>query len=132
VWAAAAPLALLALARASLLVVTVNGPSMQPGLPPGSRVLVLRGSWWVRTGRVVVLRPVASQRRAKEYLLVKRVAARAGETVPESVRPAVGTERVPAGKLVVLGDSPAASADSRQWGFAAVRDVIGVLAVRLR
>ena len=118
-------------ARRLLLVVTVNGSSMEPALRPGSRVLVVRGARWVHRGRVVVLRPVASQRREQPYLLVKRVAAVPGEAVPTSVRPVAGADQVPAGKLVVLGDAPAHSADSRHWGFAEVADVVGVMAVRL-
>lgn len=131
---ALATAAVLVAARRMLVVVTVRGPSMEPALRSGSRVLVLRVRR-LSTGRIIVLRPVASQRVEDENLLiVKRVAALAGDPVPASVLAAVGGrpgDLVPAGRLVVLGDAPAASADSRNWGFATVADVVGVMAGRL-
>jgi signal peptidase I len=114
-------------ARRLLIVVTVDGPSMEPTLRSGARLLVLRGRR-LRTGRIVVLRP------RDGLLIVKRVAALAGDPVPESVLPAVGGQPgdlVPSGRLVVLGDAPAVSADSRNRGFAAAADVVGVMAGRL-
>jgi hypothetical protein len=63
-------------------------------------------------------------------LIVKRVAALPGDDVPRSVRDAVTEATVPAGRLVLLGDSRA-SADSRAWGFAAVEDVLGVVVAEL-
>jgi signal peptidase I len=126
---AAAVLALGLAARRLLVVVTVAGPSMEPTLRSGSRLLVLRVRR-LRTGRIVVLR----QRNLGELLLVKRIAALAGEQVPDSVLPVLGGrpgDLVPPGFLVVLGDAPALSADSRHWGLAAAEDVVGVLAGRL-
>jgi signal peptidase I len=124
---------LLGVARRLLLVVTVNGPSMEPALAPGDRMLVIRGGQFVRVGRVVVLRPVDSQRGERPYLQVKRVAAVSGDPVPESVRGVVNAvpgDLVPHGKLVVLGDAPSSSADSRHWGFTTVDNVVGVMATR--
>ena len=125
---------LLVAARRLMLVVTVNGPSMEPALASGDRVLVIRGGQFVRVGRVVVLRPVDSQRGERPYLQVKRVAAVSGDPVPESVRGAVDADPgdlVPHGKLVVLGDAASSSADSRHWGFTTVDHVVGVMAARL-
>jgi signal peptidase I len=123
--------------RRLLLIVTVAGRSMEPTLTPGARILVLRRSGpRVRSGEIVVLRrsdvghPV---RGPIDPLVVKRVAAVAGEPVPASVQAAVGArdgDVVPVGKLVVLGDGPI-SADSRDWGFSSVENVVGVLAARL-
>ncbi|WP_433045864.1 S26 family signal peptidase [Dactylosporangium sp. CS-033363] len=135
-WAAAAVVVVagaLVAARRQLLVVTVAGPSMEPTLPSGSRLLVLR-TRRLRTGRIVVLHPVAGQRDLGGDLIVKRVAALAGDPVPDSVLAVVGGhagDLVPAGRVVVIGDHPWASADSRHWGFAAVTDVVGVMAGRL-
>ncbi|MGI5237915.1 S26 family signal peptidase [Dactylosporangium sp. CA-139066] len=120
-------------ARRLLVVVTVFGPSMEPTLRPGSRLLVLRIRR-LRVGRIVVLHPVAGQKVPGGDLLVKRVAALPGDPVPASVLAAVGGrpgDRVPERRVVVLGDAPAASADSRNWGFAAVTDIVGVMAGRL-
>lgn len=57
--------------------------------------------------------------------VIKRVAAIAGDVVPASVRPATGgTELMPAGMLVLLGDG-IRSGDSRQWGFIRADQVLG-------
>jgi signal peptidase I len=135
-WIALIPAVVLALALAArrlLVVVTVDGPSMEPTLRSGSRLLVLRVRR-LRPGRIVVLRNAAGQALLGDRLIVKRVAAVAGEQIPDSVLPVLGGrpgDLVPPGRLVVLGDSPALSADSRHWGFAAANDVVGVLAGRL-
>ncbi|MGH9155251.1 MAG: nickel-type superoxide dismutase maturation protease [Acidimicrobiales bacterium] len=73
--------------------VEVTGDSMGPALVAGDRLLVVRGSR-ARPGQVVT---VADPRRP-ERLLVKRVASRS------------------AAGVVVSGDNPAASTDSRQFG----------------
>jgi signal peptidase I len=58
--------------------------------------------------------------------LVKRVAAIEGAAVPPDIRPAAGGHAVvPEGCFVVRGDNPA-SLDSRRFGYAARRDVLGV------
>ena len=82
--------------------VRVEGPSMLPTLSEGDRLLVAR-TRRVRPGDVVALRLPGGARR----VLVKRVHGR----VPDGV--------------TVLGDNPAASTDSRDFGPVPVGDVLG-------
>jgi signal peptidase I len=62
--------------------------------------------------------------------VVKRVAAVPGDPVPAGI--AVPDVRVPAGQLVLLGDNPAESADSRQYGYVPENEVIGMVLRHLR
>jgi signal peptidase I len=111
--------------RRALLVVTVEGTSMVPTLHPGDRVLVRR-TRTVRTGDVAVLGTAGAYR-------VKRVAAVSGETVPPGVDAVAGAlPTVPPDGLVLLGDNPSDSFDSRQAGLFRVHDVIGVVLRPLR
>jgi signal peptidase I len=120
--------------RRSLLLVTVEGHSMAPGLADGDRVLVHR----VRPGRVrpsdvVVLRrprPMPGRPSAGNPLLVKRVAAVAGDPTPAGVPG--WPSAVPDGYLVVLGDNPLFSNDSRHFGWVARKSVLGVVRRRWR
>lgn len=107
--------------RRRLLVVTVRGPSMRPTFTPGDRLLLNRAGT-VAAGSVVVLR-------LGEELIVKRVAAVAGEPVPAGIP--VPDRIVPPGRLVVLGDNPARSHDSRTLGYLPVTALVGVLRRRL-
>jgi nickel-type superoxide dismutase maturation protease len=75
--------------------VVVEGESMRPALRPGDRLLVLRLGRRLRVGDVIALRDP----RLPERVLVKRVAEVRAD-----------------GGLVVLGDNPAASTDSRVFG----------------
>jgi signal peptidase I len=129
-------------ARRRLLVVTVSGASMGPAYGPGARVLVVRGPR-ARPGDVVVLdgarvapdpdgHPPAA--RDAGGLVLKRVAASAGDPVPAAVLDAVGGQEhdlVPPGRLVVLGDAPEASVDSRRWGYVPADAVVGRVAAVL-
>jgi nickel-type superoxide dismutase maturation protease len=85
--------------------VEVRGRSMEPALWPGDRLLTVPARpRALRPGRVVVVRDPADP----DHLVVKRLA---------------DSE---AGRVVVLGDHPEASTDSRVWGplpVAAVRRV---------
>jgi signal peptidase I len=127
-----------AAARALLLMVNVTGESMLPAFRPGGRLLVLRTPpGRPRAGAVVVFRlpraePVAEAVPPKP-LLVKRVAARGGDPVPEAVLHAVGArpgDRVPEGSLVLLGDNgdtAVAGDDSRAWGYVPQCALVGVV-----
>ncbi|MFB4317497.1 S26 family signal peptidase [Actinomadura sp. 21ATH] len=111
----------LALSRRLLLLVTVQGGSMRPALADGDRLLMVRlPGRFARPGDIVALRGPGGG------LYVKRVTALAGDPIPPQVTTA-GTESVPAGHVVVLGDSPH-SLDSRQWGCVPRDRVIGVAA----
>jgi len=130
-WAAAGAIPLAAcvlavlLARRRLLVVTVVGSSMEPTLLPGDRVLVRRHRRApVRVGDVLVFHEPDGQR------AIKRVAAIAGDAVPDTVRPVTGTDVVPPGMLVLLGDG-IRSGDSRQWGFIPANRTLGVMTRKL-
>jgi signal peptidase I len=114
------------LARHRFLVVTVAGSSMAPTLLPGDRVLVRR---YRRTpagaGDVLVFHEPDGQR------AIKRVAAVAGDPVPDPVRPVTGgTDVVPPGMLVLLGDGTR-SGDSRQWGFIPADRALGLMITKL-
>ncbi|MFE5797966.1 S26 family signal peptidase [Streptomyces sp. NPDC056503] len=130
---------LLVLLRRFLSRLRINGPSMMPALRDGQRVLVLRsGPARLRTGRIVVVAPpegLVRPRRgadpaARPPLVVKRVAALAGEPVPPEVCAAAGVAEgslVPPGRVALLGDNPAFSTDSRFWGLLPVSSVVGVV-----
>jgi signal peptidase I len=67
--------------------------------------------------------------------VVKRVAAVAGDRTPAGVDGAGAVDIqpvVPAGELVLLGDNPSASSDSRHYGFVPTGAVIGIVLRHLR
>jgi signal peptidase I len=104
----------LLLLRRLALVITVEGYSMAPTYFDGDRLVVRRGKT-CRTGDVVVFR-LAEPLPGAPPMLVKRVAAVAGDPIPDSVRPAVGADFVLPGHFVVLGDN-SRSLDSRKLGL---------------
>jgi signal peptidase I len=134
----------LSLARRYFIVVHVAGISMAPTLIDGDRLLVRRrtaagiapGTLIVLAGsggpgRVALGTPKTVGAVTKSHWRVKRVAAVAGQPVPESVRPAVdGAVVVPPGMVVVLSDNPL-GIDSRACGFQPTRDVLGTVVRRL-
>jgi signal peptidase I len=61
----------------------------------------------------------------RERRVIKRVAASAGERTPRPV--AAADPVVPPGHLVLLGDNPDGSGDSRQYGFVPAAAVVGVV-----
>lgn len=80
--------------------VRVSGPSMRPTLPPGRTVLFNPRAYSAsgpKPGEIVVLEHPDPARQG--MLLVKRVA-----------------EIAPGGAVVVVGDDPSASTDSRHYG----------------
>jgi signal peptidase I len=122
-------------ARRMLILTTVDGSSMTPGLRSGDRVLVRR-TRRPRRGQVALLRypPLPSGAPAGQQLLLKRVVAVAGDRVPPSwadpdVHGLAGAV-VPPGCTVVLGDNRPASWDSRHYGFVPRDRMVGVV-VRL-
>ncbi len=123
------------LLRARFMIVTVEGQSMAPELLPGERVLVRRcGIEPVRLGQIIVLlgpRLPGNGLSPAEFLsgvtnetrslMIKRVAGLPGEHT-----------LVPSDGIVVAGDNPDASYDSRQAGAFDVRDIRGVVLRKIR
>ncbi|YCK41136.1 S26 family signal peptidase [Actinomadura sp. ATCC 39365] len=138
-----APIAALAtglvVARRRLVIVRISGASMLPTYRTGDRVLVRRTTGaGVGRGQVVVLQtlppggewrtgPLPAPGAARWF--IKRAVAVPGDPVPPEVAGRVGAspgDRVPAGRLVVLGDGPV-SEDSRVWGYVPFDRVLGVV-----
>ena len=116
---------LVAVARARLVAVTVQGESMAPTLRTGQRILVRR-TRSVHRGQIVVLANPSESVRvgASPAWLVKRAAAVAGDPVPDGV-PETGP--VPAGKLVLIGDNTEPGYDSRRIGYFEATTLLGVM-----
>ncbi len=136
----AAGAAALAITRRRIAVVTVTGQSMEPTLTEGDRVLVRRTRVRsVRTGQIVVIETPTEGREwtqapaggdLKRQWMIKRVAAVPGEQPPDGLdlptaiaHPAA----VPEGKLIVLGDNPPMSMDSRALGYIPGERLLGVV-----
>ncbi|MEV4324019.1 S26 family signal peptidase [Microbispora rosea] len=129
-------------ARRTLRVVEVHGESMEPGLRSGDRVLVRRlrpgrpgrSRGRVRRGDVVVISRVGPGEGfaldGGTNLVIKRAAAVAGDPIPPGFE-ALGETRVPPGRLLVLGDNPSRSTDSRHWGLLPETRITGVVLRRL-
>ncbi len=123
------------LVRRKIAIVAVTGPSMEPTLTAGDRVVVRRtGLRAVRTGQIVVVEApstwtrMPSGRDLHREWMIKRVAAIPGDPLPAGL-PAMlaGDARVPAGKLVVLGDNSKSSMDSRSLGYVPGDRLLGVV-----
>jgi signal peptidase I len=150
VLAAAGAAVAAAIVRSRRVIAIVEGESMQPSLFAGDRLLVRRGTRGLHAGCVVVVeqpmvgkgwwrpggrRPTVGWRRGAGVWSVKRVVAVAGDPVPYDRIPRLGggpDSLVPAGHLVVLGDNPAASFDSRSYGYVPADRVLGVMLRVLR
>lgn len=137
--------------RRRIAVVTVVGESMLPTFAAGDRVMVRRaGLGEIRPGVVVVVEkpavsgiwitPPPRWPAGRREWMIKRVAAVPGDRRPDLSLPAAGqrpsgpTMRaapddlvVPRGKLVMLGDNPARSYDSRQLGYFPAERLLGVV-----
>lgn len=119
----------IAVIRHRILVVRVSGPSMAPTLRSGDRLVVRRSGLVPHAGDIVVLPepgPCRPGSPTNAPLIVKRVAATAGdawERAPHGV--------VPSGHVVLLGDNPAASRDSRHFGPVNIDRLVGVAVRRL-
>jgi signal peptidase I len=124
----------IAWARRTWLLITVDGPSMLPNLRPGDRLLIRR----VPAGRVSVGDVVLAERPPGDSWLntdapagrwvLKRVAALPGDPVPPGSLsvPASADGRVPPGQFILLGDNYADSVDSRLLGPCPGRRILGV------
>lgn len=128
--------------RRRIAIVTVEGPSMQPTLADGERVLVRRaGAGTPRRGQIVVIekpgddggwhgRPQGwslSWPDGRREWLIKRVAAVPGDRRPDAMPERAARSPVPAGHLAVLGDNASRSFDSRQFGYVPADRILGVV-----
>jgi signal peptidase I len=125
---------LAAVLRHRWVVVTVHGPSMLPTFRDSDVLLVRRcDAAAVSVGQVVVVespryRPQATGAGPRVHRwLIKRLAAVAGDPVPAGV--AGATDAVPAGALIVLGDSR--GHDSMVFGPLPADHLLGVVVRRL-
>lgn len=128
-------------ARRRLVLVTIDGLSMEPTLRNGDRVLVYRPRRVTpRRHQVIVLEPLPNTAIAKgqgaalhseHRFVAKRVAAISGDLWP-ALQFDNGHSRVPQGTVVVLGDNRDSSFDSRHYGVVPVGRVLGVVTFRLR
>jgi len=133
--------------RRRILVVTVAGDSMWPTFADGDRVLVRRAQLRdLRQGQVVVVEKptgdgqwstpaVGSPADARNWI-VKRVGALPGDPCPDVPAPALpfpskiadlAGQPVPPGHLVLLGDNPGGSFDSRVFGYYPADHVLGIV-----
>lgn len=108
--------------------VTVRGNSMAPTLRDGQRLLARRLRRDPRRGEVIVFAvPEGMRDPADPPCRIKRIAAVAGDPVPDWLAPALpGVPDVPAGHVAVAGDNPR-SQDSRQLGLVPCRDIVGTV-----
>jgi signal peptidase I len=133
---AIAAVAGLVLLRRRYVVVSVVGTSMEPTLREGQRVLVRRTTLGrITSGQLVVFAlispvPGAGPLPGDPPWMIKRAVALPGDPVPPEAAPAAGAgadDRVPAGRLVVLGDNSRASFDSRRAGYVDGATLLGVV-----
>ncbi|MEO7734529.1 MAG: S26 family signal peptidase [Kofleriaceae bacterium] len=122
----AASAAVIAVARRRYLLVTVVGHSMAPTLHNGQRLLARRTQRVRRADIIAFLPPPSHRHDASLVYRVKRVIAIAGDPTPVWLG---ADPRVPAGKLVVLGDNPD-SEDSRHYGYVDQAAIVAVITDR--
>lgn len=117
--------------RRVLFIARVRGDSMSPTLSDGDRLLVYRGGRR-RTGRLVVFRARPFDDGGETIdisLMVKRLVATPGESVPSDLQSPAGPiaePRVPPGRYLVRGDNPR-SEDSRKFGYLHANELSGVV-----
>jgi signal peptidase I len=123
--------------RRRYAVVAVQGRSMRPTYRAGDRLLVRRtGTGSIRRGQVVVFAESSDARPAPPAgWIIKRAIAVPGDPVPQdrvAALRSVTEEYVPAGRIVVIGDNPALSFDSRHFGYVTGDRVLGVVLRHMR
>jgi signal peptidase I len=129
----------------------VIGPSMQPALHTGERVLINKLAYHFggtpQRGDIIVLIPPASQNADSDY--IKRVIGLPGERVelkdgkvyihqadgntleldePYVTNPATQdymSDVIPQGQYFVMGDNRNQSSDSRSWGTVSLDEIVG-------
>jgi signal peptidase I len=118
----------LVVVRRSFTLVHVVGQSMMPTFRDGERVLARRLPGEAARPRDIVafVPPPGHHHLADLVYRIKRVVAVAGEPSPSWLDPG---QRVPPGKLVVLGDNPN-SEDSRRYGYVDTAAVVAVVRAR--
>lgn len=113
--------------------VRIVGTSMEPTLQAGERILVRRaGPDQLQRGQIVVVAHPSAIPGDPEWL-VKRLVALPGDPVPRDGVPALreaAEDVVPAGRLVLLGDNPTASFDSRSTGYFPTTSLLGIAVKR--
>lgn len=119
--------------------VRVEGRSMEPNFRPGQRALARRvPPARMCTGRVVVMAQplfddamLSIEGWKSGHWMIKRVAAVPGDRVPAELTAVVRSiGPVPTGRLLVLGDNPNATLDSRAFGYIPLDRVEGVVVCR--
>lgn len=124
-------------ARRSLVQVIIDGDSMAPSLVDGQSILVRRDrSGRVRVGAVVAVAPRwggdtpvdEAERPDGRLWIIKRVAAAPGDPIPPDlgVLARLAGQPVPPGRVVLLGDNPEHSHDSRQDGLVSLDRLRGI------
>jgi signal peptidase I len=132
----------IAVLRHRVRIVSVTGMSMAPTFLPGDRLLVRRAAIAaVQAGQVVIVEkpgrggvwagPAGRLGREPEWM-IKRVAATPGDRHPGGL-PAMGAGEpvVPAGKLLIIGDNPDQSMDSRYFGYIPGERLLGIVVATL-
>jgi signal peptidase I len=126
VWFLASLPFLIALIRFAVFPFKVSCCSMEVTLLPGDRILAVRSGLWrvlyglgSIPGRVVVLRHPLNP----SMYVIKRCIKVVLEDSGSSDRPAAGVLR---DQLVVVGDNPSHSIDSRHWGTIDARLLLGI------
>jgi signal peptidase I len=127
--------------RRRFRVIVVHGESMRPTYQPGDRLLVRRiRADAIRRGHCVVFRDEDIDKSVRwistppAEWIVKRALAVPGDQVPLNQIPVLRTATepvVPPGHLVVLGDNPERSYDSRHFGYVTADRVLGIVLRRM-
>lgn len=113
--------------------IEVQGPSMEPTLKTGRRLLVSSAYWLigpVKKGDIVVARVTEKD----DDIVIKRVLGVAGDTidsnnVPDSHGLAQGDYVVPEGTYYIVGDNRLQSEDSRAFGPVKSQEIIGKVVI---